>query len=148
MLLIIMAWGPIAAADNAAKKEAENLLNAVGMELAIEQSMAQMLNIQLQQNPALLPYKGVMLEFFKKHMSYESLKPDMLRIYADAFTAAELREINAFYATDIGKKSIEKMPLLMSQGAQIGAARVQDNIEELQTMIKAEADRIQLLQQQ
>ena len=44
------------------------------MEQALEQSISQMLQIQLQQNPALAPYKNIMLQFFKKHMSYENLK--------------------------------------------------------------------------
>ena len=81
-------------------------------------------------------------------MSYESLKPEMLKIYSEAFTADELKEINKFYATGAGKKTIEKMPTLMAQGGQIGAARVQENIGELQAMMKAEAERIEKLQSQ
>jgi hypothetical protein len=81
-------------------------------------------------------------------MSWESLKPEFLKIYANAFTATELREINKFYATDTGKKTIENMPALMAQGAQIGAVRVQENIGELQAMIKAESERLQKLGQQ
>lgn len=134
-------------ADSAAEEEAEKLLNAVGMDEVLSQSMAQMLDVQLQQNPALVPYKEVMLEFLGKYMSYESLKPDMIRIYSEAFTASELREINAFYATDVGRKTIEKMPVLMAQGSQIAVARVQENMGELQSMIQAESERIQKLQQ-
>lgn len=129
-------------ADNA-NDEAEKLFNILGMESALEQSMSQMLDIQLQQNPKLAPFKQVMMQFFQKHMSYDSLKPDMLRIYAETFTGQELKEINAFYSTDVGKKTIAKMPALMTQGAQIGAARVQENIGELQEMIQAEAARLQ-----
>ncbi|MEM6580357.1 MAG: DUF2059 domain-containing protein [Pseudomonadota bacterium] len=118
------------------------------MEQALQQSVLQMLDVQLQQNPALAPYKGVILEFLNEHMSYESIKPDLLKIYSTEFTAAELREINSFYSTDVGRKTIEKMPTLMAQGSQIGAARVQENIGELQAMIRAESERIQSLQSQ
>ena len=38
------------------------------------------------------------------------------------------------------------MPALMAQQAQMGAARVQENIGDLQAMIQAEAKRIQILQ--
>ena len=130
-----------------ANQEAEKLLNVLGMETALEMSMSQMLDIQLQQNPSLTPYKNVMMTFFQKHMSYQSLKPDMLRIYAETFTAEELKEINGFYSTDVGKKTIEKMPQLMAQGAKIGATRVQENIGELQQMIQAEAARLQAAEQ-
>ncbi|MDP5137623.1 DUF2059 domain-containing protein [Rheinheimera baltica] len=148
LILLCLSVSTMSIADPAAEKEAEKLLNIMGMENALQQSMSQMIDIHLQQNQALAPYKDVMMAFFAKHMSYESLKPDMLRIYADAFTAAELRELNNFYATDVGKKTIQQMPTLMAQGAQIGAARVQQNIGELQAMIKAEAERIKALQQQ
>ncbi len=135
-------------ADSAAEKEAEDLLEMIDMESALEQSMSQMLDLQLQQNPMLAPYRTVMLSFFKKHMSYESIKPEVLKIYAETFTASELKEINAFYATDVGQKTIEKMPTLMAQGGEIGARRVQENIGELQSMLEAETARLQMLQQE
>jgi len=135
-------------ADAAAEKEAEKLLNIMNMEKLLEQAMSQMIDVQLQQNAALAPYKGVMIEFFKKHMSYDSLKPEILIMYSDVFSASELKEINAFYTTKVGKKTIEKMPTLMAQGGQIGAGRVQANIAELRSMIKAEGERLEKLNQQ
>lgn len=141
-LAVFLCVCSAAFADNA-NEEAEKLFNILGMESALEQSMSQMLDIQLQQNPKLTPFKDVMMQFFQKHMSYDSLKLDMLRIYAETFSGQELKEINAFYSTEVGKKTIEKMPALMAQGAQIGAARVQENIGELQVMIQAEAARLQ-----
>ena len=133
-------------ADNDSRKEAELLLSTMGLDEALEQSISQMLDVQLQQNPTLAPFKQVMLKFFNKHMSYESLKPEMITIYAEAFTSTELKEINAFYKTPTGAKTIEKLPELMAKGGQIGAQRVQDNIHELQDMIKVESERIQKLQ--
>ena len=132
----------IATAEIDAEREAEKLLSIMGMEQAVVQSMEQMLNLQLQQNPSLAPYKKVMVEFFSKHMSWESLKPEIIKMYAQAFSAAELREITDFYSTEVGSKSIKLTPTLFSQGAQIGVSRVQDNIDELQAMIEAEADRL------
>ena len=142
LLLSLLVVSGLSFADSDSKKEAENLLNMMGMKDALEQSIEQTLQVQMQQNPTLVPFKNVMMQFFQKHMSYESLKPDMVQIYADAFTASELKELIAFYRTPTGKKTIEKMPQLMSQGGQIGAKRVQDNIQELQQSIKEEAERI------
>ncbi len=129
-----------------AMKEAENLLDKMGMQDLLERSTEQMLDLQIQQNAALKPFKHVMLKFLKKHMSYESLKPDMVAIYADAFTESELKELNAFYSTPTGKKTIQKLPELMVKGSQLGALRVQQNMQELQQMIAAEAERLQQLQ--
>ena len=148
VVVLITARGvsSMSLADAASEKEAEKLLNMVGTQEVMEQSMSQMLDIQLQQNPALAPYKGVMMEFLNENMSYESLKPELIKMYSEEFTSSELREINAFYSTDVGKKSIEKMPTLMMQGGQLGATRVQENIGDLQAMIQAESERIQKLQ--
>jgi hypothetical protein len=148
VIVLITALGvsSMSLADVASEKEAEKLLDMVGTQAVMEQSMSQMLDIQLQQNPALAPYKGVMMEFLNKNMSYESLKPDLVKMYSEEFTSSELREINAFYSTNVGKKSIEKMPKLMMQGGQLGATRVQENINDLQAMIQAESERIQKLQ--
>ncbi|THF58674.1 DUF2059 domain-containing protein [Pseudothauera rhizosphaerae] len=136
-----------ASAYSESEREAERLLILLDMESLLEESMSQMLDVQLQQNPALIPYKSVMMQFFKKHMSYESLKGEMIDIYAEAFTAPELKEINAFYDSEVGKKVVRKLPGVMTRVSMLGATRVQDAIHELQAMIKAEAERLQRMQQ-
>ena len=133
---------PILYADEASEKEAEKLLDMMGMQEMMDQSVSQMLDIQLQQQPDLAPFKGVMFVFFNINMSYESIKPELIKMYSEAFTASELKEIIAFYSTDVGQKSIQKMPALTAQGAQLGATRVQQNIGDLQAMIEAEAERL------
>lgn len=143
ILLFSLTVPSLVSADPASEKEATKLLDSMKMDSMLEQSMSQMLNLQIQQNPALGPYKAVMLEFLGKHMSYESLKDDLVKMYAEAFTAAELIKINEFYSTDVGQKAIEKMPELMTKGGMIGASRVQENLGELQDMIKAEDERLQ-----
>jgi hypothetical protein len=122
--------------------EAEKLLASLKIQAALDRSMSQMLDAQLQQSPSLLPYRNIMLSFFEKHMSYKTLKPDMVKLYSRAFTTDELREINAFYATDVGKKTIQKMPLLVGEAGRVGGQRVQKAMPELQSMIKAEAKRM------
>lgn len=141
-LALFLAASQVSLADTASEKEAAELMQAVGMKSALEQSMEQMLDIQINNNPSLAPFRSVMLTFFKKYMSYESLKPDIIRIYADAFTAQELKDIREFYGSKTGQKAIKLMPQLMRQGGEIGAKRVQAHIGELEEMIKAEAERL------
>ncbi len=148
LLAATLTTATLAVADDASLKEAELLLQTMGTEAALEQSMSQMLQVQLQQNPALAPYKGVMQAFFNKYTGYDSLKQEMAQAYADVFTLDELQQINAFYASEVGQKVVHTMPQLMAEGAQLGVSRVQENIGELQAMIKAESERIQVLQQQ
>lgn len=143
----IISSAPFSYSDKAAEEQAEKLLNTMDMEAALQQAISQMLDLQLQQNPNLSPYRGVMMQFFKKHMSYESLKPEVIEIYIEAFNAKELKKINDFYSTDIGKKTLQKMPVLMAKGGELGMRRVQENAEELRMMIQKESERLKKLQE-
>ena len=107
------------------------------MEKMLSQSVDQMLQMQVQQNPALAPFQAEMKAFLGKYMSWASMKDDMVKLYAAEFTEPELKELVTFYQTPVGKKSIQKMPVLMSKGAEIGQKRVQEHLPELQSAIQA-----------
>lgn len=137
-IVAMLATAPAHAAEPDAMQAAEQLLELTGMDTALDQSMEAILTMQIQQNPALAQHEPALRTFFRKYMSYESLKPDLAKIYADAFTAGELHEIARFYRTPTGAKTVQLMPTLMQQGGQLGAARVQANIEELHALIAGE----------
>ena len=80
-----------------------------------------------------------MKKFFSKHLSWENLKDDFIKLYTDAFTEPELKDIYAFYQTPSGKKMVAKMPELTGKGMQLGASRVQANQAELQSMLQQAA---------
>jgi hypothetical protein len=138
----LVAGGP-AMADEAARAEAARLLEVMKMQPAIDSMADAMLDAQVKQNPDLAPYREVMLTFFRKYMGYESLKPDLVEIYSAEFTASELREISAFYSTPTGRKIMERMPMLVRKGAEMGAAHVQAHLDELKEAIQAEKLRLQ-----
>lgn len=141
--LFLFCLGTSYAAADSRSEAAEELLNIMNTAQLLEKSIDQMLQIQIQQNPNLEPYKGTMLKFLKKHMSYENLKDDLIRLYTESFNEDELRQISTFYQTPVGQKAVLKMPELMSKGAQLGASKVQQHIGELQAMIQEEVKRNQ-----
>ncbi len=143
ILITALLFSQAVFSSEESKIEAERLLDAMGMQESFEHTIEQMLDLQIQQSPELVPYKHVMLKFFARYIGYEGLKPQLIDMYAAAFTVSELKDINAFYATPTGKKTLQKIPELVAKGGQIGASRVQENIQELQDMIRAEAERIQ-----
>lgn len=129
-------------ADEASHRKAvESLFTLMEMDNLISQSVDQMLAMQVQQNPAIAPFQAQMKTFLNKYMSWASLKDDMTKIYMAEFTESELNELNKFYQTPVGKKSVQKMPGLMAKGAEIGQKRVQDHLPELQAMIAGEAEK-------
>jgi len=112
----------------------------------LQRSIAQMLQIQIQRNPSMAPFENIMLGFLNKHMSYQQLKPELVNIYAKAFSDEELQEIITFYKSTTGAKSINLLPDLMQQSAQLGATRVRENIAELEQQIQVEVTRLEQLE--
>jgi hypothetical protein len=130
-------------ADAASKAQATVFLQSMGMEKAMNASIEQMIDHQLQQKPSLQPFRAMMLEFFRKHMSFDVLKDQLAEVYSNAYTANELEDLIRFYKTPTGQKSIQLMPQLMSQGAEIGTAQVRQHMPELLQMIKKEVERLE-----
>ncbi len=140
VLFTLSAWHlPAHSSDSEAA--AERLLKLMNMDNVFDQMVEQSLAAQLAQNPQLAQFREVMLEFLNKHLSWQSLKPEMVAVYAETFTTDELGEISAFYETPTGQKALQKMPELFSKGAQIGMRRVQENIPELQAMLREAAEK-------
>lgn len=143
VLLASLVFAGPAFADDAGKQEAAKLLDVLDMQATMDQAVVMSLESQLKSNPQLVPYKEVMLGFLRKHMSYESLKPELIELYAGEFTAAELKEARVFYSSATGKKFIASMPRMMTLGAEIGSKQVEKNLPELQALMQSEAARIQ-----
>jgi hypothetical protein len=138
---VLAVTSPVVLADQKThRKVAEELLKTMGVDKQVETAIAQMLDLQIKNNPKLVPFRDTFKKFFTKHMSWESLKEDLVTIYVDAFTEEELNGILAFYRTPVGRKMVEKMPDLMSKGMQLGVRRVQENQEELRRMIQDAAN--------
>ena len=68
------------------RKAAEDLLQIMGTESQMERSIDQSLDAQIKVNPAIGPFKDVMKKFLAKHMSYASLKEELITIYVEAFS--------------------------------------------------------------
>ena len=122
--------------DPAAMKAAEELLKAMFAEENHTKTINQMLDMQIAQNPAIKPMRGAMDKFFRKHMGWESMKPEIMKIYAKRFTAKEIMEITRFYKTPTGQKAVRLLPEITTEAAQIGQSRVQNNMGELIQMLQ------------
>ncbi len=129
-----------ARADEASHRAAADaLLNLMNMEKLTEQSVDQMLQMQMKQNPAIAPFEQQMRTFLAKYMSWASMKDDMAKIYTSEFTEQELKDLTTFYKTPLGQKTVEKMPQLLVKGAEFSQKRMQEHLPELQAAIAAQA---------
>lgn len=111
------------------------LFNLMDLEKMMTGSAIAMIDAQVQANPDLAPYRSVLVDWSSKYLTWDSMAPALIRIYMDAFTEAETREMIAFYRTPTGKKALTKMPDLFQKGAAVGAEVGQAHQDELKTMI-------------
>ncbi|MET4107250.1 DUF2059 domain-containing protein [Hymenobacter sp. UYP22] len=123
---------PISASQ---RKAAEELLAASNSEKNLTESIDRMLASQIEQNPGMKAVEPEMRAYITKYMSWNAMKEDMVQLYAREFTEKELKELAKFYQTPIGRKTIDKMPQLMTASMEIGQRRMQEHLPELQQAI-------------
>ena len=126
-----------------ATRAAYDLFETMGLSTTYGETIVKLVDVQVQSNPQLKPLRKTMLDFFEKYMGWDSIKDEMAGIYTKHFSGAEIREIQKFYKTPVGKKWSKLMPEITAQGGAIGQRRVQKHMGELQAMIEAEMARQQ-----
>jgi len=117
-------------------KAAEDLSEAMQMEARMNQNIEAVIQAQITQDPEMKKAEGVIRDFFNKYMGWKITQPQILAIYTETFTEAELREINAFYRTPTGQKYTTVMPILFQKIFALGQNLIQDHIGELHANIQ------------
>lgn len=135
---VVVSASSSRADEKSHRAAAENVLTVSKTEETMKKSIDNMLDLQIKQQPVLKPLRPAMEKFFAKHLSYADIKDELIDLYVAEFTEEELKELARFYQTPLGKKSVEKLPVLTAKGAEIGMKRVQANQAELQQMIREE----------
>jgi len=118
---------------------AEQLFDMMKLRELLATTTDSVLESQMEVNPMLRDYEGVMKEFLTKYLGYEALKPDLVAMYTDEFSEAELRDMIAFYQTPTGRKAIEALPRLQQQSSLLGQQKVAEHTDELEQMMLARA---------
>jgi len=75
----------------------------------------------------------MMVEAFTPY--YSAMVDGAATIYANNFTVAELRELEAFYRQPVGQKLLAKMPAIAQQSAQVGQDASRKAAEELRARL-------------
>ncbi len=125
---------------------AYELVDVLDFDTLMAATIDTMLELELKNQPALVPYKTVMKQFLQRHMGGASLRDEFAALYMRSFTQSELTELARFYRTPTGQKALQVTPVLMAEAGALGQQRVMDNADELKQMIQQEALRLQALQ--
>ncbi len=144
LLLIISAMTVHAQVEETPEAEhlavAHELLIAMESEKAHTEGIETMVELQIQQNPAIEQLGPAMRRFFRKYAGWDRLKDFFAEIYATEFTESELRDLVTFYSTDLGKKVARLTPGIQKKAAAFGADLVQKHQSDLQRMLMEEME--------
>jgi hypothetical protein len=127
------------AAQTAAARE---LFRALKLEESLASTTTAMVDSEISHNPALAPYRDVMLAWLRKYMTWDAMLPELTRLYSETYTEGEMKTLAMFYSSPLGQKSIAKTPDLLSRTAQIGAKISQPHSAELNAQLNARRDEL------
>jgi hypothetical protein len=142
MLVLLMAtgWPLQAAADSDSHRLAViKLLELTRMQQKIDASVENVVALQLQQDPAMRTHEAELRSFLDKYIGWPGMKDELIVMYQEAFTEAEVNEMNAFYGSETGRKLIQRLPGLIQERDRLAMQRLQAHIGELQEEITGDA---------
>jgi hypothetical protein len=143
LMFFLLAASPVFAQDGPPGQDAERLAAARemmevtgvtkqldGMIAAVTQGFAKGANADSNAQG-----KQISAEFETMMQKFLGYKAEMLKdfevLYAETFTAAEMKEVSTFYRSGTGAKFISSMPVLMQKGSEIGMKYSQKMMQEM-----------------
>jgi hypothetical protein len=70
-----------------------------------------------------------------KVVGWDKLKPEMVQLYTRSFTEQELKDLNAFYQSPLGRKMMDKLPALTMDAAQLTQKRLMQAAPEVNKLL-------------
>ncbi|MCH7335956.1 DUF2059 domain-containing protein [Acinetobacter sp. NIPH 2699] len=139
-LIIAATISMPAFAQQASKESVKELLKITKSEQLIDQSneyiykftassieqATQGQAISAKQKKAIENYSQNIANIVKRDFTWEKLEPEMIKIYVEEFTQAEINGMLEFYKTPVGQSTIDKMPIVMQKSMQLGYTQMNE----------------------
>jgi len=97
----------------------------------------------VRSNPQLARYEDVFRTWYEKTIAAADLEPKIVALYAEAFSESELKELNAFYQTPLGRKALSRMPDVIRKAAELEVEAARANQPELERMLEERRKKIE-----
>jgi hypothetical protein len=136
-ILILAFPADSSAGPDSHRQAVARLFELTNMQHLIEDSVDNVVTLQIAQNPALAAHREALRTFMEKYIGWQALKNDLTVMYLQAFTETELDQMNAFYSSPTGQKVLQRLPELVQQRNRLAMQRLQEHIGELQREISA-----------
>ncbi len=130
--------------DQVRQKLAEEVLGLMDVQKSIESSLEfvkQMQTAQLAKaglgglSPAQKAAQAKVMDVLAQEMSWDKVKDDYIRMYANAFTEEELKGLVEFYKSPAGRALVEKTPELTKQSMEMSQQRMMQVLPKLQALM-------------
>jgi uncharacterized protein len=130
------AQSPAPTPTPGAIKAAGELMQVMHADKTLHDQISAAFDVQIKNNPAMVPYRGAMQAFADKYLTWDVIGPQLTTAYAEVFSESELKDLIAFYKTPTGQKLSSQQATLAAKGQAIGLAVVQQHQGELADLIR------------
>lgn len=143
LLFCAVPFAAMAEPDAEAIKAAEELTKTMGLEKQMQSGfnamlpaidgMAKRLNLTPEATTEL---KEIYRTWFNEDIDQKDLHQKLITIYAKYYTKDELAELNKFYLSPLGQKTLATMPEVMKESSMLGMQAAQAQQGKLQERLK------------
>jgi len=117
------------------KQAVTKLLEQTGMKESFSKIIEQQTDVLVKRLPVLKSVKDDIKSFYSKYLSWDRIKEETIKIYKKYYTLEEIKELQKFYQTPVGKKTIKVLPSIMQESRMIGYNLVKSHGKELDDII-------------
>lgn len=149
--LAIAATLGMGAAHAADAAKAEQLIDATGVEQSVVGMQQQLMQAAGQRYMMAAQQRGLdetqaasgrpameaLFEDIQTTLSWEAMKPDVVRVHSEVFTDAELDAALGFYTSEAGRAFMGKQERLMERTGEVAEARVSAAMPRFEAAIEA-----------
>ncbi len=156
-LIAVSAISAHAAETPAKSKQVEELL-AITDASAMVETMYNQLEISLREMATQMgvngaeqqvfdEYQAKMVQLMRSELNWEKIKDPIKAIYTEHFSEKQIKDMIAFYKTETGKQTLEKMPVIVQESmavSQEAAAGIMPKMQEMARQLAAEIEQMRL----
>jgi hypothetical protein len=146
LALNVLVIGPFAGAQELTKEaKIERLLTVMNADNMIDQMFEQIKAMTAAQVPPGTSPEQVaqarqvqtkIMDLDKARISWEKMRPQYVKLYAETFSDEEISGMLAFYGSPAGRAMLEKMPALVTKIMGVAQAQMKDILPEIQRIIR------------
>ena len=155
LALTLLLVSSMCMASDAAKRESvDELMQITGVDSMVDamysqmegmlQGMSQQMGVQPDEKSIYDAYHKKMVALMRTEMSWDKMKEPMTEIYLSNFNEKEIQGMLDFYKSEVGKATLEKLPVVMQQSMQVGQKLAQNMMPKIQGLaeeLKAELEK-------